>query len=43
MTESFPLCTGYLKKTPNHIMLKQLKELDWKLKCAEQGFRTKKR
>lgn len=42
MTEKrFSLCTGYLKKTPNDIILKQLKEKDWELKCAEQGFRKK--
>ena len=43
MTKSFPLCTVYLKKTPNHIMLKRWKEMNWELKCVEQGFGTKKR
>lgn len=44
MTKQFnPSCTGHLKKTPNHIMLKRWKEMDWELKCAEQGFGTKKR
>lgn len=43
MTKSFLSCTGYLKKTPNRIMLKILKESGWELKCAEQGFGTKKR
>ena len=43
MTKSFPLYTGYLKKTPNHIILKRLKEINWELKCAEQGFGTKKK
>ena len=42
MTKSFLSYTGYLKKTPNHIMLKRWKEIDWELKCAEQGFGTKK-
>ena len=39
--KQFPLCTGHLKKTPNHIILKRLKEMDWELKCAEQGYRKR--
>lgn len=31
------------KKTLNHIILKQWKEMDWELKCAEQRFGTKKK
>ena len=41
MIKRFPLCTGYLKRTPNSIILKRLKEMDWELKCAEQGFKKR--
>ena len=41
MTKPFPLCTGHLKKTPKEVMLKRWKEMDWKLKCAEQGLRER--
>ena len=41
--KGFPLCTGYLKKTPRNIMIKRYKELEWERKCAEQGFGKKRR
>lgn len=41
MTKQVLLCSGYLKRTPNHIILKHLREMDWQLKCAEQGFGKK--
>ena len=43
MTEKYliPKYTGHLKKTPKKIMVKRWKEMDWKLKCVEQGFRKR--
>ena len=42
MTEKrIPMCTGHLKKTSKGVMVKRWKELDWELKCVEQGFRKR--